>query len=362
MNACSDLFESAEHVLDRLYASHAFRAIVPAQDSTLGFTIPVPLTWAQAPILRRGSSPAAPEILAAFCGTDADEGARIIVSAKRLGYEVDPLAWLTYRWKWCGWKIVSTRHLRRLFVGRVELCGFRAEHGALQVRRQTAFLHDGALVCVDTLAPRWLWPKVQDALWPCGTCLNMASPPARFVIESRRTHRCSRFHLALPSSWEALSPRADRVRWTFKMSTPQFGGLLFAGAVSEANAQDHVQRLKHELSAFGVEVVGFASPQWFGDMQRSHGICAVDDQVCELRALRRTFRSRTVEVAALLPPLSRYPLDHMRTARALEVAWETMGVHDDVTATTERFDRSNASAGCTQRTIPAAETNHDLGR
>jgi hypothetical protein len=326
------MFNEARHVLPKLRETHDAIKMRPAHDTKLRYSIPIPKGWGRATAVGT-PDPGVPEPLGVFSPSPDLAGPRVIVSVKRLQWEVDPLEWVRYGWIRNGWKVAVARRLEAPWTGRFEIGGFKETDGIVQVRRATGFLDNGRLLRADVAAPQPLWPRVHDMLWPCGVLLDLREPTGRAQVEAQPRRKGPGISFKLPKSWRAGSGVTDgSLRWIAALEgDAQQCAALRIDVTSRRRAQplDHRQRaIAADLRAGGllldarIEAVdpdcGAELPGWRGH----HRIMAKgrDGDRFEVRLAHRETDTCTIDYAMLAPEPGRCHLDWMRATRALDVA------------------------------------------
>ena len=92
-------FRDARHVLPLLPQTHRRMGVVPTSDASLAYTMPVPKGWGRVAGLEACATAGRPEIIGIFAPDPDLDGPRIIVSATRLRWDVDPASWVRYGWE-----------------------------------------------------------------------------------------------------------------------------------------------------------------------------------------------------------------------------------------------------------------------
>ena len=137
-------FRDALHTLDALPQTHRRMGIEPSSDASLRYVLPIPRGWGRVCGLGVGQSPGRPEILGVFSPRADLRGPRIIVSATRLRWDVDPLCWVQHHWASSGWEVALARPLDARWHPRFELGALGRVEGTVDVRRAVGVVAIGA--------------------------------------------------------------------------------------------------------------------------------------------------------------------------------------------------------------------------
>ena len=332
-------FRDAPLALERLSETHRRLEIVPTSDPSLAYSLPIPKGWGRVTGLGAHATAGRPEILGIFAPDPDLEGPRIIVSAMRLRWDVDPVEWVRHGWERGGWGIAMARPLEARWHPRFEVGGLRHIDGRTEVRRATGFIDNGRLLRVDVAGPASTWNQYHDLLWPCGVLMSLVKPAYRREVEPMVHHGGPRLRFALPESWRALPQpptRAGGSRW---LATPMEGAQGSVALRIEATrwrrdrpesieARQH--RLHHELWTRGVAVSRSPRripPGLAAGAPGLAGMFAVDarnrTERFELRLAHRDVDGWSLDYTAVIASPGRCPLDRMRAIRALEIAVAT---------------------------------------
>lgn len=352
-------FRDAAHVLGSITRTHRRVGIVPSGDESLRYVLPVPRGWGRATGLGASAGPGRPEILGVFAPQPDLRGPRIIVSATRLRWDVDPLLWVRHHWERAGWSIAVARPLDARWHPRFEVGALRRQEGQVEVRRAVGLVDNGRLLRVDAVAPSSGWSEHHDLLWPCGVLFSLVKPTYRREVEARQTIGASVVvAFDLPASWRARSvrvPSACGERWVCAPDD-EVGrsAALRVDACKEAGRRVETvpvrqQRLRHELWAHGIELPGRferihaglaagctglagvyrTTGRSVGHVRgrttgRTHGVD--EHQRFEVRMAHRHVGGTMVDYAMLVASPAEQPIDFMRASRALEIAVSTTQV------------------------------------
>jgi hypothetical protein len=333
-------FTEARHTLAKLPETHLAMKIRPDHDAKLRYAIPIPKGWGRATALATPNAPpGVPEPLGIFSPTPDLKGPRVIVSAKRMQWEVDPLEWVRWAWIHNGWKIEVARRLDAPYEGRFEIGGTREVGGVTEVRRATGFLDNGRLVRVDVAAPQRVWAQVHDMLWPCGVMMQLKEATGRRQVEALPRRKGPGASFELPKSWRAMKGVKDgSLRWMASLDADvQRCAAIRIDVTSRRRAQpmDRRQRaIAAEIAAGGLLLdsrtepvdpdCGAALEGWRG--HHRIGARGRDGERFEIRMAHRETKACAIDYVMLAPEPGRFHLDWMRATRALEVAIETTKV------------------------------------
>jgi hypothetical protein len=332
-------FRDAPLTLERLRETHRRLEVVPTSDPSLAYSLPVPKGWGHVSELGGCASAGRPEILGIFAPDPDLDGPRIIVSAMRLRWDVDPVEWVRHGWELAGWGIAMARPLEARWHPRFEVGGLRHVEGRTDVRRATGFIDNGRLVRVDVAGPAATWDKQHDILWPCGVLMSLVKPTYRREVEPLIHHGGPRMRFALPESWRALpqsSPLGAGSRW---LATPMEGAQGSVALRIEATSwrrdrpesiEARQHRLHHELWAKGISVSHSPRRVPAGSAAGTPGLAGMyaahardRDERFELRFAHCDVDGWSFDYATVIASPERCPIDRMRAIRALEIAVTT---------------------------------------
>ncbi|MEX1365577.1 MAG: hypothetical protein AB1Z98_20785 [Nannocystaceae bacterium] len=330
-------FRDAHHTLDTLTRTHRRVGIIPSSDDSLRYLIPIPRGWGQASGLAVQPVAGRPEILGLFAPTPDLSGPRIIVSATRLRWDVDPLLWVRHHWEAAGWSVAVARPLDRRWHPRFEVGALRRTEGTVEVRRTVGFVDNGRLLRVDTVAPSRQWKELHDALWPCGVLCSLAKPTYRREVEAHQSiGNSSWVAFGLPASWhakEARAPWSGAERWV-GAPADEVGGsvalrvdaMAWTGEVVESIAARQM-RVRHELWGQGITLARTCERIHEGLAAGVEGLAGVfratatdADERFEVRLAHRYVDGVMADYTMLVASPQEHPLDFMRASRALEIA------------------------------------------
>lgn len=332
-------FRDAPQSLERLHETHRRHQIVPTSDPSLAYSLPIPKGWGHVTALGACATAGRPEILGIFAPDPDLEGPRIIVSAMRLQWDVDPAEWVRYGWELAGWGIAMARPLDARWYPRFEVGGLRHFDGRTEVRRATGFVDNGRLLRVDVAGPASIWEKLHDVLWPCGVLMSLVKPVYRREVEPIVHHGGPHMTFALPESWRALPqppPWAGTSRW---LATPMEGaqGSVVLRVEATRWRYDHPEpitarqhRLHLELGRSGITLnrrPRRVSPGSAAGAPGLAGVYVADahdrSEPFELRFAHRDVDGWSLDYTAVIASPKHCPLDRMRAIRALEIAVAT---------------------------------------
>ena len=336
-------FRDASGVLDALTQTHRRVGVVPSGDESLRYVLPVPRGWGRVCALAANPAAGRPEILGIFSPQPDLAGPRLIVSATRLRWDVDPLLWTRYHWEAAGWRIAAARPLEARWHPRFEVGALRRVEGEVEVRRGVGFVDNGRLLRVDAVAPSSVWARVHDTLWPCGVLFSLAKPTYRREVEARmRIGNSSLVAFGLPASWAATiapSPTGGVERWVAS-PTDEIGrsaALRVEASVWDGATLDSIEtrqyRVRHELGRQGIRISRRIERIHAGLAAGTPGLAGVfaavgrdDEESFEVRFAHRVVDGVLVDYTMVVASPKRFPVDFMRAARALEIAVATTEV------------------------------------
>ena len=330
-------FRDAVHVLDALTQTHRRVGVVPSGDDSLRYVLPVPRGWGRVTALAASPSAGRPEILGIFSPQPDLSGPRVIVSATRLRWDVDPLLWTRHHWETAGWKIAVARPLDARWHPRFEVGGMRRLEGGVEVRRGVGLVDNGRLLRVDAVAPSSIWAQLHDTLWPCGVLFSLAKPTYRREVEARRRiGKSSLVAFGLPASWHATRgapPWAGIERWVAAPSDEIGRSVALRVEASAWNGETlepieaRQLRVRHELWQQGIKVARRAERVHAGLATGTPGLAGFfaavardDEESFEVRLAHRVIEDVIIDYALVVASPKRFPLDFMRASRALEIA------------------------------------------
>lgn len=330
-------FRDATHTLEAIAQTHRRVGMVPSGDESLRYVLPIPRGWGRVCALEVSPAPGRPEILGIFSPQPELSGPRVIVSATRLRWDVDPLLWTRHHWEAAGWKIAVARPLDARWHPRFEVGGLRRQEGLVEVRRGVGFVDNGRLLRVDAVAPSSQWPRVHDVLWPCGVLCSLAKPTYRREVEARRRIGNSLLvAFGLPASWHASRVSAPWVgveRWVVAPSD-EIGRSVALRVEASAWSGETLEpiearqlRVRHELWQQGIRMARRAERIHAGLAAGTPGLAGVfavvardDEETFEVRLAHRVVEDVIVDYTLVVASPERFPLDFMRASRALEIA------------------------------------------
>ncbi|MCX4240176.1 hypothetical protein [Paraliomyxa miuraensis] len=332
-------FCDASHVLKRLETTHRRQTIVPSSDPTLAYALPVPKGWGRVQGLGAHAAAGHPEILGIFAPDPDIEGPRIIVSATRLRWDVDPAEWVRHGWELAGWSIAMARPLDARWHPRFEVGGLKVIDGRVEVRRATGFVDNGRLLRVDVAGPSSTWGRMHDVLWPCGPLMALERPTYRREVEPQVHRGGPHMEFCLPESWSARPkppPWLGTTRW---VAEPIDGAQGSVGLRIEAtrwpldrpeSIEVRQHRLHHELWTDGIALARQPKRISSGSALGTAGLVGIyvahahdREQTFELRFAHRDVNGWSFDYTAVIASPERCPLDRMRAIRALEIAVAT---------------------------------------
>lgn len=339
MKLRSPPFHDASSALERVHETHRRLQIVPTSDPSLAYSLPIPIGWGRVTGLGACATADRPEILGIFAPTPDLDGARVIVSATRLRWDVDPVEWVRCSWELGGWSIAMARPLENRWHPRFEVGGLRHVGGRTEVRRATGFIDGGRLLRVDVAGPATSWEELHDLLWPCGVLMSLVKPGYRREIEQMVRHGGHHLTFALPASWRALPqppPWEGTSRW---LATPIEGAQGSVALRIEINRwrsdrpepiQARQYRLHHELWTNGIAMSRSPRRVAAGSATGTPGLAGIfmasardRDESFEVRIAHRDVDGWSFDYATVIASPERCPLDRMRAIRALEIAVAT---------------------------------------
>ncbi|MCH9685357.1 MAG: hypothetical protein K0V04_28235 [Deltaproteobacteria bacterium] len=307
--------------------------IVPAHDTSLRYVLPVPRGWGRVEALAASPQPGRPEILGVFAPEADLTGPRIIVSATRLQWDVDPQAWVEHHWTQAGWSIAIARPLEARWHPRFEVGALRRIEGAVEVRRTTGWVDNGRLMRVDVAAPSSRWASLHDLLWPCGVLCSLTKPTYRREVEAQRRVGGPLVGFGLPASWHARPappPRPDANRWV--ASAEDGVGVLRVDAMPWRSGEVESyearrERLRRELRAEGLALARRVQRIPPGAAAGTPGLAGLfevqardHDHAFDVRIAHVDADGVSLDYVTAVASPECLPLDRMRTNRALELA------------------------------------------
>ena len=336
-------FRDASGVLDALTQTHRRVGVVPSGDECLRYVLPVPRGWGRVCALAANPAAGRPEILGIFSPQPDLAGPRLIVSATRLRWDVDPLLWTRYHWETAGWRIAAAQPLEARWHPRFEVGALRRVEGEVEVRRGVGFVDNGRLLRVDAVAPSSVWARVHDTLWPSGVLFSLAKPTYRREVEARmRIGNSSLVAFGLPASWRATrvaAPDAGVERWVASPTDDIGRSVALRVEASAWNGETlepieaRQLRVRHELWQQGIKMARRVERVHAGLAAGTPGLAGVfsvvgrdDEESFEIRLAHRFVDGVLVDYIVVVASPTRFPLDFMRAARALEIAVATTEV------------------------------------
>ena len=336
-------FREAARTLDTLTRTHRRVGVIPNGDESLRYLLPIPRGWGRASSLGACPAPGQPEILGLFAPQPDLSGPRIIVSATRLRWDVDPLLWVRHHWEAAGWSIAIARPLDARWHPRFEVGALKKVEGAVEIRRTVGLVDNGRLLRVDAIAPSHQWAELHDLLWPCGVLFCLAKPTYRREVEAQgRVGRSSRVRFDLPASWHAMAAQAPwrgMERW---VASPQdeigrsaalrVDASEWSGDGLEPIETRHL-RVRHDLRTHGIRLERRVERIPAGLATGSTGLIGLfraagqdHEERFEVRLAHRFIDGVSIDYTAVVASPQQYPLDFMRASRALEIAVATTKV------------------------------------
>ena len=327
-------FRHPELPLHNVRDTHRIVRMEPDHDATLRYALPIPKGWGRATrLVVPKPHPHAPEVIGVFSPTSDLSGPRIIVSVKRLRWEVDPLHWVTYGCTVGGWQLATARYLDAPRADRFEVGGMRLIKGRVDVRRRIGFVDNGRLFQVDVAAPADQWADLHDLLWSSAALLQLHKPTGRRAVESHPRYNGQGLSFCLPASWRvSRAETATGLRW--------FGGVeadvqkTATLRIDVARRDEHTpppdlrrRAIAKELRARDLLLAAHAERNEHdpaADLDGWGGTYRVDgsyhDTPYELRIAHRDTDRHAIDYISIAPRPGTYHLDWMRTTRALELA------------------------------------------
>ncbi len=330
-------FRHPEQPLVHVLKTHRIVRVEPDNDASLRYALPIPKGWGRVTRMAvRRPSPHAPEVIGVFSPTPDLTGPRVIVSVKRLAWEVDPLAWATHGFVVGGWQIATSRWLDPPRNDRFDVGGLAQIRGHVEVRRRIGFLDNGRLFHVDVAARLEQWSSVHDLLWPCAALFQLHEPSGRVQVEAQPRYRGPGLSFCLPASWRVSRQELPRgMRW--------FGGVETDVQKTAALRIDVCQRddrtpppdvrrraIAQELRGRGVLLAAHAEldaqdpvtgREGWGGTYRAEA--SMNGTPYEVRIAHLDTPTHVVDYLSVAPRPGTYHLDWMRTTRALQVAAST---------------------------------------
>ncbi|MCX4248123.1 hypothetical protein [Paraliomyxa miuraensis] len=338
-------FRDAPHVLEQVAQTHRRQAIVPTGDPTLAYSLPIPKGWGRVQGLGVQAPVGRPEILGLFAPDPDIEGPRIIVSATRLRWDVDPVEWVRHGWELAGWSIAMAQPLEARWHPRFEVGGLRTIDRRVEVRRATGFVDNGRLLRVDVAGPASTWDRMHDVLWPCGVLMALDRPTFCREVEPRVRRGGPYMAFCLPESWTARPqppPWVGTTRWVAEPTDAAQGsvGLRIDATRWQYDRPEPVQtrqhRLHHELWIKGIALARQPKRIPPGSAMGTSGLVGIylatardSQQTFELRFAHRDVDGWSFDYTAVIASPERYPLDRMRATRALEIAVATTEIQPE---------------------------------
>ena len=331
-------FRDAPHVLEQMALTHRRQAIVPSSDPTLAYSLPIPKGWGRVQGLGVHATAGRPEILGIFAPDPDIEGPRIIVSATRLRWDVDPAEWVRHGWELAGWSIAMARPLEARWHPRFEVGGLRTIDRRVEVRRATGFVDNGRLLRVDVAGPASTWERMHDVLWPCGVLMALDRPTYRREVEPQVHRGGPHMAFCLPESWSARPqppPWLGTTRWVAEPADTQGSvGLRIEATRWQYDRAEPIEtrqhRLHHELWTRGISLARQPKRIAPGSAMGTPGLVGTyvatardREQTFELRFAHRDVDGWSFDYTAVIASPERCPLDRMRAIRALEIAIAT---------------------------------------
>lgn len=332
-------FRDASHVVPQLEHTHEHVGIIPSGDASLRYVLPVPRRWGRVWGLAASSGPGRPEIIGAFAPDPDLDGPRIIVSVMRLRWDVDPVLWVRRGWEAAGWEIAMAEPLAPRWHPRFEVGALRHHAGEVEVRRTVGFIDNGRLLRVDTAAPARVWKKIHDLVWPCGVLMSLDRPTFRREVEVTECHVSPPVAFELPASWQVRPARPAWVGAARWIAQPFEGAEGSVALRIDASPWPHVrfepaqarqERVRRELWNQGIAIARRVEPIPAGSATEAPGLCGFfrtlardHEEDFEVRFAHRNLASWSIDYTAITASPDRCALDHMRAARALEIAVAT---------------------------------------
>ena len=332
-------FRDASHVLGLVEHTHERVGILPGSDPSLRYVLPVPRGWGRVWGLAASSAPGRPEILGLFAPDPDLDGPRLVVSVTRLRWDVDPVLWVVNGWRAAGWEIAVAGPLPPRWHPRFEVGALRRADGEIEVRRTVGFIDNGRLVRVDAAAPARVWRKLHDVLWPCGVLMSLAQPTFRREVERTERYESPPLAFELPASWTACPAPpawAGALRWVAHPVEGAEGAVAMRIDASPCpggrfdSLDTRHERLRRELWVGGIAMARRVERISSGSAMGSPGLCGFyrtdardHEDYFEIRLAHRHVEGWSVDLTALTASPARCVLDHMRAARALEIAVAT---------------------------------------
>ncbi|MCX4239738.1 hypothetical protein [Paraliomyxa miuraensis] len=332
-------FRDASHVLEHLALTHRRQGILPTSDPTLAYSLPIPHGWGRVQGLGAQPDAGRPEILGIFAPDPDIEGPRIIVSATRLRWDVDPAEWVRHGWELAKWDIAMARSLEARWHPRFEVGGLRAIDGRIETRRATGFVDNGRLFRVDVAGPASTWNKHHDLLWPCGVLMSLDKPTFRREVEPLIHRGGPHMEFHLPESWSAKPeppPWRGTTRWVALPAEGAQGSVVLRIEATRWQydqpepVETRQHRLHRELWDAGISLGRQPKRIAPGSALGTPGLVGVyvatardREQPFELRFAHRDVEGWSFDYTAVIASPERCPLDRMRAIRALEIAITT---------------------------------------
>lgn len=332
-------FRDASHTVELVRRTHEPVGIVPGNDPSLRYVLPVPRGWGRVWGLEAGPAAGRPEIIGLFAPDPDLEGPRIVVSVTRLRWDVDPVMWVTHGWRAGGWELAVAGPLPPRWTPRFEVGALRREGGEIHVRRTVGFIDNGRLLRVDTAAPARTWKAVHDLLWPCGALMSLAKPTFRREVESVERYGAPPVAFDLPASWNvqaAASPWPGALRWVATLAEGAEGAVaLRIDAIPCSvgwlgSIEERQERVRRELWGQGISMARRVERLPSGSAMGSPGLLGIyrtqardHEDEFEVRFAHRDVGGWSIDYTAIAASPSRCALDHMRVARGLEIAVAT---------------------------------------
>lgn len=323
-------------VLGRIGKTHRKVAVIPAEDESLRYIMPVPSGWGRATEISAAPGPNRPELLGLYAPTADLTGPRLMVSVTRLQWDVDPIAWVRQGWLEAGWDIAVARRLPERWCPRFEVGAVIEQGGKYEVRHTVGQVDNGRLLRVDAAAPWKDWYRVRDVMWPCQAYFTLANHTYLRTVEAQTPHGDAHVAFELPASWraaQARTPVSGSSRW---LARPLVGAASVValrvdatehsphGAVPLTERWDTLRRdLRGEGIAMRQKVTRvdkgelWNTPELAG-CYRSQAVSG--DLRFEVRLVHCEYPGMSVDFTLVVGAVDRHPVEWMRARRGLELA------------------------------------------